>query len=221
MWVLEARKNAETVWYPVVWETEKDASNVIDYDIHDEITKDTSSVINANNDTTTGMANVIPWINAPKLIASTSIIWDLWWWGWWWGSAWCHLYHDVFFYITTATTPLEYDVKNFTISSEVWDLQFTQWDNWIVIPKTATYVLQAEWAKWISICRYDTILMQDDEVLHTFNWTNSSSDPTNETLFLPLTKGKNLWIKMIAYYSWSWTLTVTSRYINIDIQSIT
>jgi hypothetical protein len=33
---------------------------VVDYDIHDEITKDTSSVINANNDTTTGMATVIP-----------------------------------------------------------------------------------------------------------------------------------------------------------------
>lgn len=78
--VLEARKNAEEIWYSVIWEKEKDVSNVIDYDIHDEITKDTSSAINANNDTTTGMATVIPWINAPKLIASTSIIWDLWWW---------------------------------------------------------------------------------------------------------------------------------------------
>ena len=77
--VLEARENAEKVWYPIVWETEKDASNVVDYNIHEEITKDASSVINANNDTTTGMATVIPWINAPKLIASTSIIWDLSW----------------------------------------------------------------------------------------------------------------------------------------------
>lgn len=77
MWVLEAWKDAEKVWFPVVWETEKDASNVVDYNIHEEITKDASSVINANNDTTTGMATVIPWINAPKLIASTSIIWEL------------------------------------------------------------------------------------------------------------------------------------------------
>ena len=38
--------------------------NVIDYDIENEETKDTSAVINANNQTTTGMANVIPWINA-------------------------------------------------------------------------------------------------------------------------------------------------------------
>ena len=68
MWVLEARKDAEVVWYSIVWEEKKDASNVIDYDIHDELTLDNSSVFNANNDTTTGMANVIPWVNSPKLI---------------------------------------------------------------------------------------------------------------------------------------------------------
>lgn len=71
--MLEAREKAEKVWYPVVWEKVKDASNIIDYDIHDEITKDASAVINANNDTTTGMATVIPWVNAPKLIYDTSI----------------------------------------------------------------------------------------------------------------------------------------------------
>ena len=74
MWVLEARKDAEKVWYPIVWEENKDASNVIDYDIRPEQTKDTSAEINANNQTTTGMATVIPWINAPKLIEKTSII---------------------------------------------------------------------------------------------------------------------------------------------------
>ena len=80
--MLEARKKAEKVWYQVVWEEAKDASNVIDYSINEEITKDKSAEQNANNQTTTGMANVIPWVNAPKLIAKTSIIWDLWW-GWW------------------------------------------------------------------------------------------------------------------------------------------
>ena len=82
MWVLSERENAEKVGYPVVWEEIKDASNVIDYQINEEITKDASGVINANNQTTTGMATVIPWINAPKLIAETSIIWDIWSWGW-------------------------------------------------------------------------------------------------------------------------------------------
>ena len=75
MWVLEARENAEQVWYPVVWEEVKDPSYIIDYNIRDEQTIDQSSVFNANNDTTTGMANVIPWINAPKLLADTSIYW--------------------------------------------------------------------------------------------------------------------------------------------------
>lgn len=81
MWVLSAREDAEKVWYSYVWEETKDASNVIDYDIREEQTIQSSSVFNANNDTTTGMANVIPWINAPKLLYSTSIIWK-WWWGW-------------------------------------------------------------------------------------------------------------------------------------------
>ena len=73
--VLEARKNSETVWYNILWEEAKSASNVIDYNLNKEITKDTSAVSNANNDTTTGMANVIPWINSPKLVYSTSIVW--------------------------------------------------------------------------------------------------------------------------------------------------
>lgn len=65
---------AEEVWYAIVWEQQKDANNVIDYNIREEQTKDVFAVDNANNQTTTGMATVIPWINAPKLIASTSIV---------------------------------------------------------------------------------------------------------------------------------------------------
>jgi hypothetical protein len=86
--VLEARENAKSVWFPIVWENEKDASNVINYNINEEITKDKTAVINANNDTTTGMAWVVPWINSPKLIAKTSILWDLW---WGWGSSWARI----------------------------------------------------------------------------------------------------------------------------------
>lgn len=74
MWLLQAREKAEKIWYPVVWEEVKDADNVIDYDIRGEETKDASATINANNQTTTGMATVIPWVNAPKLLESTSII---------------------------------------------------------------------------------------------------------------------------------------------------
>ena len=74
--VLQARYKAEEVWYAVVGEKEKELPNVIDYNIKPEITKDTSAVENANNDTTTGMADVIPWINAPKLRAETSVTWS-------------------------------------------------------------------------------------------------------------------------------------------------
>lgn len=74
--VLQARYKAEEVWYAVVGEKEKELPNVIDYNIKPEITKDASAVENANNDTTTGMADVIPWINAPKLLESTSVICD-------------------------------------------------------------------------------------------------------------------------------------------------
>lgn len=72
--VLEAREKAEEVGYSLVWQETKEASNVVDYNINKEQTKDISYEINANNQTTTGMATVIPWINAPKLIYNTSIL---------------------------------------------------------------------------------------------------------------------------------------------------
>ena len=74
-------KKSNVVGFPVVWETVKEPENVVNYNIRDEQTIDANSVITANNQTTTGMATQIPWINCPKLIASTSIIWDLWWGG--------------------------------------------------------------------------------------------------------------------------------------------
>ena len=75
---LEARYKKEEVGYPVIWEKTKESSDVVDYNINKEITKDASATENANNQTTTGMASVVPWINSPKLIASTSIIWPAW-----------------------------------------------------------------------------------------------------------------------------------------------
>lgn len=76
MGVLEARADAEKVWYSIIWEETKENSNVIDYNIQEEITKDKSTISNANNDTTTGMATIIPWVNAHKLKLSTSIYVD-------------------------------------------------------------------------------------------------------------------------------------------------
>lgn len=76
MWLLDARIDAEKIDYQAIGEKTNDASNVVDYDIKEEQTIEQSSVFNANNDTTTGMANVIPWVNAPKLKLSTSIYVD-------------------------------------------------------------------------------------------------------------------------------------------------
>lgn len=214
MWVLEARKDAETVWYPVIWETEKDASNVIDYNIHDEITKDTSSVINANNDTTTGMATVIPWINAPKLIANTSIYWA----GWDTGSVWATLTSGTISCSTDSAMTIYRESKTFTISSEVWDLHFTQWTNWIIIPKTATYYFQVAYPKWLSMWQITTYIMQDDEIIHTYVWPQSSSGDQTDFFFMPLTKWKSLWAKYTITTTWNitWNRTMT-----INIQSIT
>jgi hypothetical protein len=69
----------EEIDYAIVWEEEKEASNVIDYNVREEQTKDTFAEENANNQTTTGMANVIPWVNAPKLVWDTSVYWGGWW----------------------------------------------------------------------------------------------------------------------------------------------
>lgn len=141
MWVLEAWKDAEKVWYPVVWEEVKDASNVIDYNIRPEQTKDMSAVINANNQTTTGMANVIPWVNAPKLLADTSIVWipeqE---WSFYWSV-------DI-----TASTwnftspPWSSDVyiwKYVTVSSNTLPFEWKTNTEWLVIPRAWWYSIQA------------------------------------------------------------------------------
>lgn len=143
--VLEAWEWAEKVWFPVIWEEIKDASNVIDYAINKEITIDTSAIQNANNQTTTGMATVIPWINAPKLIESSSIynnVYDFTWqcdisWSrtfpevipWWWVRMWI-AYPLV---INSQEWPYNFE----TTLLEMW---WNTWENGAIsIPKTWKY----------------------------------------------------------------------------------
>lgn len=210
MWVLEARKDAEKVWFPVVWEEKKDPSNVVDYDIHEEITKDTSNVINANNQTTTGMATVIPWINAPKLIASTSIIW------WLGGGFW---YAIISAHVIANTNPwtVYIEQKTFTISDEAWDLKFTQWANWIVIPKTATYHLYIDYPRWWANFKFDSYIKQDNETIHTYYWPYSYSDEQSDEFFFDLKKWSSLW----AAFDITTNNTISlDRTITIKIQSV-
>ena len=161
--VLEARANAEKVWYPIVWEKIKDADNVVDYDIRDEITKDTAAEINANNQTTTGMANVIPWVNAPKLLESTSII---------------RYDKDKSVSITGSVT-WEFQDWNlfqywgFSYTSN-WDLNYWNSNNSLTIPENWAYRVELtwwDWQQWLSPTTWDK---------NTFyikkNWTIIASD---------------------------------------------
>lgn len=140
MWVLEARYKAEKIWYPVVWEKTKDSSDVIDYDINEELTVDRSSVFNANNDTTTGMATVIPWINAPKLIADTSIYWIKWW-SWWEISVAVNYFYD------GSST---YDFTSWITINTLWDwwIRVSWWN--INISKTWTYLMMMTVSDWFN-----------------------------------------------------------------------
>jgi hypothetical protein len=144
MWVLEARKDAEKVWFPVVWEEKKDTSNIIDYDIHEEITIDASYVSNANNDTTTGMATVIPWVNAPKLLQNTSIYqnWD---WNIWWITA----TNTIRLYNPWETT---WYIRSWNLSNSYWNLDFKNksdgiW-SWLVVPKSWWYEVSMTCPNW-------------------------------------------------------------------------
>ena len=129
---------AEEIWYSIVWEKEKTTDNVIDYNIREEITKDTSAIENANNQTTTWMATQIPWVNEPKLIAKTSIIGGAAWWG---GS----MLISTASYKRTSdpwTSYEEYDLQS--LSSPWWDLYVENnrihWDSWTYLIIFNSYV---------------------------------------------------------------------------------
>ena len=195
MWVLEARKDAEKVWFPIIWEEEKDASNVIDYNIHEEITIDTSSVFNANNDTTTGMANVIPWVNAPKLIKDTSIYEP--------NPAQRTVIQTMRW---TATEPINRPdttstfIRNFVTSSSEWTKQFEYFDSpdwimysWMKAPYRWTYTIDAKYIGTASNYRYENDWRivkwwyPEDITIHTSSTPQSSTSFT-ETFTVDLNK---------------------------------
>ena len=199
MWLLDARVNAEKITYPVVWEDVKDPDNVIDYDIRDEQTKDISAEINANNQTTTGMANVIPWVNAPKLIESTSIISSPKPWytqatfNWSWDTA-----HEPWW---------QQMIWNYVISGEVWTPKFTV--TWTKINIPAEWVYQIaitypeDWSFHYWVTRiYDTS-PSGRFVTHTGNTGSLHRD--TETVLHQFSKWATLYAICEYYYVWSWT----------------
>ena len=204
MWVLEARYKAEKVWYTFVWEDIDYPSNVVDYDIHWEITKDTSNVINANNQTTTGMANIIPWINSPKLLEDTSIIKKA---KTLSATAYAALNINN---ISWANSPKIIDLTQFTMSWEEWTLKFTQTPYWLKPPALWTYIFTVSYPQSRNDLSIKAELMQGDTVLHShicstsvdtemFAVNFSSSDP----IFFRTTSNK-IW----AEANWSTSLTM-------------
>lgn len=183
MWVLDARYKAEKVWYSFIWEKAKEDPNVIDYNINEEITKDTSAVFNANNDTTTGMANVIPWVNAPKLISKTSIYgidYNAW---FEWSVQFRFYQHDIWYVTVPAGESRTYIIDRMTDKrNQTWpyNFEYMQW-RWIVIPSTWTYsvtVLYTRvWDWWWVTCLWEGLL--NWEVV--YSKTTSSDGEITET----------------------------------------
>ena len=196
-------ENAEKVGYPVVWEDIKEADNVIDYNIREEITIDASSVLNWNNNTTTWMATVIPWVNAPKLIASTSIYWDLW--GWWEE----HVFSAKAYWqwhVVRPSSP-QWFIKTFTLSEERGTDVFENTANWLKFPVSWWYqfdvTLPRQWANY----KTETyITLNSWGNLYSYAWVYQNLTPTAsfrayvegwDTLFVEL---------MWARPSWEWSM---------------
>lgn len=205
MWVLDARANAEKITYPVIWEETKDASNVIDYNINEEITTNASSVFNANNDTTTGLATVIPWVNAPKLIQSTSIYQNTD--SLSWGASLSWQINLIYPWDTS------WNMRSWTISDTYWNIVFniksddTLW-NWLVIPVSWWYEISATYPIWASSFSVDVTFRiskgwyWNDIDIHTYIGKYSTTT-FEETFRYAFNAWDVLYEKLELHYKWS------------------
>lgn len=222
MWVLDARYNAEKVWYPVIWEKTKEASDVIDYNINEEITVNTTAVFNANNDTTTGMAKNIPWVNDYRLINNTSIYqpkdWANWWTDWTISSE------------LTRPDDNTQNLRNFTLSDSFWTLKYSvktdptlRW--WVVIPRAWWYEISVTRPHWWSTYRINWEIRiarwwyWNDEVIFTHTWQN------NTTVYTETTQHQFLWwdavyVHLELIYTWSASSFYSNQDVSISIRKL-
>ena len=228
MWVLDARKDAEKVWFPIVWEAEKDQSNVVDYDIHWEITIDTSSVFNANNDTTTGMATVIPWVNAPRLLESTSIY--------------RNVANKTWYVKTSASVSIRIDqwdvltwlVRPVTIQDQWWAYTYSIWNyfNWYIEVPEACVVFPASWVYQIECTYYSkvnvfgrsyNVYINLDQIYHLQNdnyYSQTWSAYPTETFYVSANKGDQLAVYYEATCEWWGTWNYTSVSVSMNITKV-
>lgn len=230
MWVLEARSDAEKIWFPVVWEATKDNSDVVDYNIREEQTIEQSSVFDANNNTTTWMANVIPWVNAPKLIESTSI----------YNNVPSKSANAVFngswgFTIQDIWTVKVWLIRPIAIISQSWWYTYTVWDyfNWysdtpdtaLIIPASWVYLLKVTYYSTVNgLYRYydvyknlDVIKRFRDDTYYDRTW---SAYPTEE-VYISANKGDQIATYFNVYANNSWYIWMYASYqISIDITKL-
>lgn len=127
---------AEIVDYDVIWAKPKQSDNVVWYNFREEQSIADFSKTNANNQTSTWQADIVYWVNRPKIIAETSIVWDLWWWGWWGGSLkYCCMTTGRIRWNASETNELTW----WTMTQNLW---FTE-NSWIVIPVWWLYYISA------------------------------------------------------------------------------
>jgi len=152
--MLEAWEKADKIWYQYIWEEIREPSNIVEYNINKEITKDASNVINANNDTTTWMATLIYWVNAPKLLEKTSVYRNEAPLQWQSTLAFAQTLvrpDDYTWSIRTATITKNYG--NITFENVSIEAYYNNWVqtsryNWVEVPVSWWYQLDITWARW-------------------------------------------------------------------------
>lgn len=202
--VLEAWKWAEKVWFPVVWEEIKDASNVIDYSINKEITIDTSATHNANNETTTWQATLTYWVNEPLIIDNTSIHRIIRW----------NNYVQIRASMYEITTDNDWHTYlwKWNIQDEWWTLIYGIWDyyNWnhrvkgwaLIIPETWAYQAECSYSWWHNVwySKYELLLNENQLKLYD-SWLWNFTDT--------FTFSANRWDEFATYISWKFVWTIS------------
>ena len=217
MWVLEARENAEKIWFPVVWETTKDSSDVVDYNIREEQTIEQSSVFDANNNTTTGMATVIPWVNAPKLLESTSIYNNV------PNKTAQAIVNGSGSWFVEAVWDIKYWLlRPLSISEQQWWYTYIIWEyfNWVINVPEAAILIPASWIYLLKVTYYSSVnslyryydLYNNLTLIKTFRndsyYSQTWSAYPTEELYISATKGDKLAIYFHFYTDvsgWVWT----------------
>ena len=219
MWVLEARTDAEKIWFPIIWEQKKDASNVIDYAINEEITIWNNSFINANNDTTTWEATLVYWVNAPRLLENTSIYQNAQPPYWWCTATWD-------FRVTVVDWDTTDYVKDWVLTEEYWNVKFKDASTyptlkWLRIPSSWYYQVDVSSFHGSNTYKIDTEFrisrwwFGNDILIYSLPWEYSSATPSASFKY-NFTEWDAIYWYVTLYYSWTsttftvqWHLTMT------------